>query len=129
MGGNFRATRPTPDSAVSPNIGRPPINTWTDAMSHGALIAIDRATGDRKWTFPMYDLTESGVMTTASDLVFTGGRDGFLMALDARTGELLWKVNLSSAQMRSAPITYMVDGRQYISYISGNVLMTFGLRE
>jgi alcohol dehydrogenase (cytochrome c) len=129
MGGNFRATRPTPESAVSPNIGRPPINTWTDAMSHGALIAIDPATGDRKWTFPMYDLTESGVMTTASDLVFTGGRDGFLLALDARTGELLWKVNLSSAQMRSAPITYMVDGRQYLSYISGNVLMTFGLRE
>jgi len=129
MGGNFRATRPTPDSAVSPNIGRPPINTWTDAMSHGELIAIDPATGDRKWTFRMYDLTESGVMTTASDLVFTGGRDGFLMALDARTGELLWKVNLSSAQMRSAPITYMADGHQYISYISGNVLMTFGLRE
>ena len=129
MGGNFRATRPTPESAVSPNIGRPPINNWTDAMSHGALIAIDPATGDRKWTFPMYDLTESGVMTTASDLVFTGSRDGFLMALDARTGELLWKVNLSSAQMRSAPITYMVDGRQYLSYISGNVLMTFGLRQ
>jgi alcohol dehydrogenase (cytochrome c) len=129
MGGTFRATRPTPESAVSPNIGRPPINTWTDAMSHGALIAIDPATGDRKWTFPMYDLTESGVMTTASDLVFTGGRDGFLMALDAHTGALLWKVNLSSAQMRSAPITYMADGRQYISYISGNVLMTFGLRE
>ncbi len=98
-------------------------------MSHGELIAIDPATGDRKWTFPMYDLTESGVMTTASDLVFTGGRDGFLMALDARTGELLWKVNLSSAQMRSAPITYMADGHQYISYISGNVLMTFGLDE
>jgi alcohol dehydrogenase (cytochrome c) len=129
MGGNFRATRPTPESAVSPNIGRPPINNWTDAMSHGALIALDPSTGDRKWTFPMYDLTESGVMTTASDLVFTGGRDGFLMALDARSGELLWKVNLSSAQMRSAPITYMVDGRQYLSYISGNVLMTFGLRE
>jgi alcohol dehydrogenase (cytochrome c) len=129
MGGSFRATRPTPESAVSPNIGRPQINTWTDAVSHGALIAIDPATGDRKWTFPMYDLTESGVMTTASDLVFTGGRDGFLMALDARTGELLWSVNLSSAQMRSAPITYMVEGRQYLSYISGNVLMTFGLRD
>ena len=129
LGGTFRATRPTPESAVSPNIGRPPINTWTDAISHGALIAIDPATGDRKWTFPMYDLTESGVMTTASDLVFTGGRDGFLIALDARTGELLWKTNLSSAQMRSAPITYMVEGRQYVSYISGNVLMTFGLRQ
>jgi alcohol dehydrogenase (cytochrome c) len=129
MGGNFRATRPTPESAVSPNIGRPPINTWTDAVSHGAIIAIDPATGERRWTFPMYDLTESGIMTTASDLVFTGGRDGYFMALDARTGALLWKSNLSSAQMRSAPTTYMVDGRQFISYISGNVLVTFGLRE
>jgi alcohol dehydrogenase (cytochrome c) len=129
MGGSFRAMRPTPESPVSPNIGRPPINTWTNAMSHGALIAIDPATGDRRWTFPMYDLTESGVMTTASDLVFTGGRDGYLLALDARTGDVLWRTNLSSAQMRSAPITYMVDGRQYLSYISGNVLVTFGRRE
>jgi alcohol dehydrogenase (cytochrome c) len=129
MGGSFRAERPTPESAVAPNIGRPPINTWTDAMSHGALIAIDPATGDRRWTFPMYDLTESGVMTTASDLVFTGGRDGYLVALDARTGAVLWQSNLSSAQMRSAPVTYMVEGRQYLSYISGNVLVTFGLRE
>jgi alcohol dehydrogenase (cytochrome c) len=129
MGGNFRAVRPTPESAVPPNIGRPPINTWTNALSHGAIIAIDPATGDRRWTFPMYDLTESGIMTTASDLVFSGGRDGYLMALDARTGKLLWKSNLSSAQMRSAPITYVAGGRQFISYISGNVLVTFGLRE
>jgi alcohol dehydrogenase (cytochrome c) len=129
MGGTFRATRPTPESAVSPNIGRPPINTWTDAVSHGAIIAIDPLTGDRKWTFPLYDLTESGILTTASDLVFSGGRDGYLLALDAGTGALLWKSNLSSAQMRSAPTTYMVDGRQYLTYITGNVLVAFGLRD
>ncbi|MCC7008536.1 MAG: PQQ-dependent dehydrogenase, methanol/ethanol family [Acidobacteria bacterium] len=129
MGGGFRATRPAPDAPVSPNIGRPPINNWTDAQSHGVILALDPATGDRKWTFPLYDLTESGIMTTASDLVFTGSRDGYLLALDARTGAPLWKSNLSSAQMRSAPTTYMVDGRQFISYISGNVLITFGLRE
>ena len=129
MGGSFRAERPTPESAVSPNIGRPAINNWTDAQSHGAIIALDPNTGDRKWTFPLYDLTESGIMTTASDLVFTGNRDGFLLALDARTGAVLWKNNLSSAQMRSAPTTYMVDGKQFITYISGNVLVAFGLRE
>jgi len=129
MGGGYRADRPTPESAVSPNIGRPVINNWTDAMSHGAILALDPNTGDRTWTFPMYDLTESGIMTTASDLVFTGGRDGFLLALDARTGTVLWKSNLSSAQMRSAPTTYMVDGKQFITYISGNVLVAFGLRE
>lgn len=129
MGGNFRATRPTPESAAPPNIGRPPINTWTNAQSHGVVLAIDPNTGDRKWTFPMYDLTESGIMTTASDLLFTGGRDGYFHALDARTGAPLWKSNLSSAQMRSQAMTYMVDDRQFISIISGNVLITYGLRD
>jgi alcohol dehydrogenase (cytochrome c) len=129
MGGTYRAERPTPESAVAPNIGRPVINTWTDAQSHGAIIALDPNTGERKWTFPLYDLTESGLLATASDLVFTGNRDGYLMALDARTGAVLWKSNLSSAQMRSAPTTYMVDGKQFITYISGNVLVAFGLRD
>ena len=129
MGGNFRATRPTPESAVAPNIGRPPINTWTNAQSHGVVLAIDPNTGDRKWAYPMYDLTESGIMTTASDLLFTGGRDGYFQALDARTGALLWKSNLGSAQIRSQAMTYMVDGKQFVSIISGNVLITYGLRD
>ena len=129
MGGNFRATRPTPESAVAPNIGRPPINTWTNAQSHGAVLALDPNTGDRKWTYPMYDLTESGIMTTASDLLFTGGRDGYFQALDARTGALLWKSNLGSAQIRSQAMTYLVDGKQFISIISGNVLIAYGLRD
>ena len=77
----------------------------------------------------MYDVTDAGILTTASDLLFTGGREGYFQALDARTGELLWKSNLGSAQIRSAPITYQVDGKQYVSVISGNILATFGLRE
>ena len=99
MGGDYRATRPVPDAAVAPNIRRDPINTWTDAAAHGAVIAIDPATGERKWTFPMYDLTDSGILTTASDLLFTGGREGYFQALDARTGELLWKSSLGSVQI------------------------------
>jgi len=129
MGGNFRVTRAVPDAPASPNIGRPPIYTWTDAVAHGAVIALDPATGERRWTFPMYDLTESGILTTASDLVFTGGRDGYLHALDARTGAVLWKSNLGSAQIRSAPMTYLADGRQFVTIISGNVLLAYGLRD
>ena len=64
-------------------------------------IAIDPATGERKWTFPMYDLTDAGILTTASDLLFTGGREGYFQALDARTGALLWKSSLGSAQIVS----------------------------
>ena len=128
-GGNYRATRPAPDAPVAPNIRRGPINNWTDAASHGAVVAIDPETGERKWTFRMYDLTDAGILTTASDLLFTGGREGYFQALDARTGELLWKVSLGSAQILSPPITYEVDGQQYVTVICGNVMATFALQE
>ena len=129
MGGTFRGTPPVPDAPVPPNIRRGPINNWTDAAAHGSVIAIDPATGDRKWTFPMYDLTDAGILTTASDLLFTGGREGYFQALDARTGRLLWKANLGSTQIQSAPITYQVDGRQFVSVVAGNVMVAFGLRD
>src|SRR6476660_2950322 len=99
-------------SPVAPNIRRGPINNWTDAASHGAVVALDPHTGERTWTFPMYDLTDAGILTTASDLLFTGGREGYFQALDARTGELLWKVSLGSAQIMMGPITYEVEGKQ-----------------
>src|SRR5207247_1356170 len=51
-------------------------------------------TGEKKWDFKMVDYTESGILTTAADLLFSGGREGHFFALDARTGELLWKTNL-----------------------------------
>jgi glucose dehydrogenase len=75
----------------------------------------------------MTDVTDSGILTTASDLLFTGGREGYFQALDARTGKLLWKVNLGS-QIVSGPMTYQVDGRQYVSVISGMSLVSFALR-
>ena len=80
-------------------------------------------------TFKMYDLTDAGILTTASDLLFTGGREGYFQALDARTGELLWKSSLGSAQILSAPITYEVEGKQYVTIICGNVMAAYGLRE
>jgi alcohol dehydrogenase (cytochrome c) len=129
MGGGFRATPPIPDAPVPPNIRRGPINTWTDAAGHGAVVALDPATGERTWTFPMYDLTDAGILTTASDLVFAGGREGYFQALDARTGALRWKSNLGSNQIFAAPITYQADGNQYVSIICGNVLAAFALRE
>jgi alcohol dehydrogenase (cytochrome c) len=129
MGGGFRATPPAPNAPVPPNIRRGPINTWTDAAAHGSVAAIDPATGDRKWTFPMYDLTDAGILTTASDLLFAGGREGYFHALDARTGTLLWKANLGSTQIVSPPISYEVDGKQFVSVIAGNVMVAFGLKQ
>jgi glucose dehydrogenase len=73
-------------------------------------------------------VSDSGMLTTATDLLFTGGREGYLHALDARTGEELWKVALGG-QIVMAPVTYEVNGRQFLSVISGNSLVTFGLPE
>ena len=92
------------------------------------MLALDAATGAQKWKFPMTDVTMSGILTTAGDVLFTGGREGYFQALDARTGSLLWKASLGG-QINSGPITYEVDGKQYVTAISGLSLCVFGLRE
>ena len=61
---------------------------------HGAVLALDPHTGEEKWRYEQFDVSDSGMLTTASDLLFTGGREGYFHALDARTGELLWKASL-----------------------------------
>ena len=126
-GGSLGGVAPVPGAAAPPSLNRGPINTWTDATGHGAVAALDPATGERVWTFRMFDLTDSGVLSTGSDLVFAGGRDGYFHALDARTGALLWRSSLG-APMRAGPITYAVGGRQFVSIIAGHVLVAFALR-
>jgi alcohol dehydrogenase (cytochrome c) len=127
LGGGFTVLAPA-EGAPTVGIGRrSPINNWTDAVGNGAVIAVDPKTGEHKWKFRQFDVTDSGILTTASDLLFTGGREGYFYALDARTGEVLWNANLGG-QIVMAPITYQVDGRQYVSVISGHTLVTFALR-
>ena len=111
-----------------PNITRGPINTWTEEIGHGEVQAIDPKTGEQKWAFKMHDVTDSGILTTASDMLFTGGREGYFYAIDARNGNLLWKTN-TGAQMSSSPITYSVDGKQYVAMACGHDLFVFGLRD
>jgi len=127
-GGGAAVATPVP-GAPGPRIGRyTPVNDWTDLTGHGAVIALDPQTLQRKWTFPQYDVTDSGILTTASDLLFTGGREGYFYALDARSGTVLWKASLGG-QVVNGPMSYAIDGKQYIAVISGNSLYTFGLRE
>ena len=132
-GRNFLGGSATPFTGVTGapgvRVGRAtPINSWTDAAGNGAVIAIDPQTGQKKWTFKQYDVTDSGILTTATDVLFTGGREGYFYALDARTGVELWKSSLGG-QIANGPMTYAVDGKQYVSIISGNSLITFGLRD
>ena len=95
--------------------------------TYGAVRAIDPQTGDKKWDFKMAGFPEAGVLTTASDLLFSGGRDGAFFALDARTGDQLWSINLGPS-VTAGPMTYAVNGRQYVSIAVGSSLFTFGLR-
>jgi alcohol dehydrogenase (cytochrome c) len=129
-GGAGQTVKPVPDAPVMPGAAgtRVPINTWTNAVGNGAVIAIDPRTGQARWKFQMYDVTDAGILTTAGDVLFTGGREGYFHVLDARTGTALWKTYLGAAIM-SAPVTYSVDGKQYVIVNSGNVMAAFGLRE
>ena len=103
-------------------------NTKREEEGYGAVRAIDPATGQRKWEFKMTDITWAGVLSTASNLVFSGGREGYFYALDARTGDLLWKIDLGG-QVNSGPMTYEVNGRQYVAVAAGTSLFAFALRQ
>jgi alcohol dehydrogenase (cytochrome c) len=115
-----------PRSAVP--FGRGGQNFRKEDEGYGAIRAVDPATGERKWEFKMNDVTDAGILTTASDLLFSGGREGYFYALDARTGVPLWKATVGGA-VASGAMTYAVNGRQYIGVAAGNSLFTFALKQ
>ena len=62
-----------------------------------------------------------GMMTTKSNLLFHGDIKGIFKAVDAKTGKTLWKFNTGSG-ITAAPMTYTLDGKQYIAVVSGRTL-------
>jgi alcohol dehydrogenase (cytochrome c) len=103
------------------------VNQRKEEEGYGAVRAIDPKTGERKWEFKMLDVTDAGILTTATDLLFSGGREGYFYALDGRNGDLLWKANVGGA-VTSGPIAYSVNGKQYIAVSAGSSLLVYGLR-
>ena len=93
-----------------------------------AVRAIDPRTGDIRWEYEIQPRSTAGMLATAGDLLFSGSVDGYFYALDAATGEELWHVAVG-AMVHSAPMTYAVDGQQYVTIAAGNVVFTFGLPE
>ena len=88
--------------------------------------AIEPRTGDTRWEFPLQPKTQSGLLSTASDLVFGGSVDGYFYALDAVNGTELWRMNVGG-NVKAAPISYMVGNVQYVTIAAGNSILTFGL--
>jgi len=90
-----------------------------DAEDHaGSISAFDPATGGETWRWKRGLPMCASVLATAGDLVFAGEPTGEYNALDARTGEHLWKFQCGSGH-HSSPTTYSVDGRQYIAVPTG----------
>ena len=73
------------------------------------------------------DPSTSGLLTTASGLVFSGDADGYLLALDSGSGKLLWRYQMGANMHGTSPITYMVDGRQHLLVPAGTTLTAWAL--
>ena len=95
---------------------------------HSSIRAINPATAQIEWEFPIMPRSSAGITTTAGGIVFTGSADGYFFALDAASGEELWHISLG-ARVHAAPMTYAIDGQQFVTIASGNVVYTFGLKE
>ena len=70
----------------------------------------------------------TGVMATAGGLVFAATVDGYFFAVDAESGEELWNIPLGGP-VNANPMTYAVNGQQYVTMSVGNVVYTFGLAD
>jgi glucose dehydrogenase/plastocyanin len=93
----------------------------------GGMVAVDVATNTVKWKKRMpYDEAHGvGVLTTQGDLAFIGQPDGNLLALDADTGEELWRFQTGAA-ISSSPITYRINGEQYVAVYAGGTGIPYG---
>ncbi len=98
-------------------IARNPPSQTSDVF--GYFAAINPLTGEKKWEIPLTELPSSaGMLTTGGGLVFTGKLTGEFLALDQDTGKTLWQFKTSSS-VNSTAITYMHNGRQYVTIASG----------
>jgi quinohemoprotein ethanol dehydrogenase len=83
-----------------------------------ALIAWNPVTQKQTWRIPMPTIVSGGVVATAGNLVFQGSMDGRFNAYDASNGKRLWSFD-AKAPVMAPPISYSVNGRQYVTVMSG----------
>jgi alcohol dehydrogenase (cytochrome c) len=91
------------------------------------LRAIDIQTGKIAWQLPIvWTRAWGGVMSTAGNLVFYGDESGALAAVDAKTGKPLWHFH-TNQPWRASPMTYMVEGKQYVAVAAATTILAFAL--
>jgi len=100
-----------------------------DVWGKGVLEAIDYQTGQIRWSHELGPRgSGAGVLTTDTGLTFTGDAMGNFLALDSSDGKTLWHAG-SGAHTQSSPITYELDGRQFVVTSSGGVMFAWTLPE
>jgi len=100
----------------------------TEVRSQKILLAYQLDTGDFAWKYPQTGLGHSsgGTMTTAGGLVFFGDDAESFEAVDAETGAPLWHFHTGQL-MHASPMSFALDGKQYVAIASGNDVFTFAL--
>jgi alcohol dehydrogenase (cytochrome c) len=100
-----------------------------DIPSEQGVKAIDSRTGAVVWTYSTSRFTAgAGVLGTRGGVVFASTAEGSLIALDAKSGRLLWSFN-AGVPITASPISYAVDGQQFVAVSAGNLVYSFALPE
>jgi alcohol dehydrogenase (cytochrome c) len=119
-------TKAPPGEVAASSTGMYTGSGWAQtAAAANEVVALDAATGRRRWKHDGPAGDHSGLFSTAGGLVF-GASGGTLFALDADTGRELWRVALGG-KTKAAPISIAIDGRQVIVVSAGRGLFMFGL--
>ncbi len=118
-GREYIGRRAATGAAVGPRPGEP--------APSGGIKALDPETGKTVWDFKIFQRSlTNGVLATAGNVLFGAIRDGYLVALDARSGQHLWHFQ-TGANMAASPMSYAVDGRQFVAIAAGNTVYAFAL--
>ena len=91
---------------------------FTKTLDGGTLVAWDPVKGEPAWMVPFPQAFNGGTLSTDGGLVFQGNKAGEFVAYDATNGSRVWSSKLSG-DASAAPMTYEIDGEQYVSVLSG----------
>jgi PQQ-dependent dehydrogenase (methanol/ethanol family) len=129
--GQFYISAPAPYEAGRQYIGRgrgaAPAPGPNDPPPSAGIKAVDPETGKTVWDFKLFQgSNNNGVLATAGGVLFASSREGNLIALDTVTGKFLWRYQ-TGGNMQASPMSFAVDGRQYIAVASGDAIFCFAL--
>jgi PQQ-dependent dehydrogenase (methanol/ethanol family) len=111
-------TEPAKSETGQLRLGSAFVNVTPHGVQDGRFVAIDTETGKIAWTYMTPQPLIGGALVTAGNVTFMGEGDGNFDAIDATSGKLLWQYNLG-AGVNAPPITYTVNGTQYVAVGAG----------